>query len=163
VPSEVTWKGIRFTQETNFPESQTSIITLHSADSVQFPLCVRIPGWCKGASLAVNGQRQGISCNPGNWAILDHHWNSGDKVSIDLPMELVYAPVDQQHPKRVALVYGPTVLVKRQKLMSADALPKFSKTDQKLRFELRPSSEDEFVPFYALGFHEPYEMYFDLR
>jgi len=66
------------------------------------------------------------------------------------------------HPKRVALVYGPTVLVKRKKLMSADALPKFSKTDQKLTFGLRPSSEDEFVPFSSQGLHEPYEMYFDL-
>ena len=76
-------------------------------------------------------------------------------------MELVYAPVDQQHPKRVALVYGPTVLVKRKNPMSADAL-RFSKTDQKLRFALRPNNEDEFVPFYSQGFHEPYEMYFDL-
>lgn len=162
VPSEVTWKGIRFTQETNYPEAQTSIITLHNANSVEFPLRLRIPGWCQGACLAVNGERQGSACNPGTWAILDRKWNSGDKVSIELPMELVYAPVDEQHPKRVALVYGPTVLVKRKKVMSADALPKFSKTDQKLRFALRPSSEDEFVPFYSQGFHEPYEMYFDL-
>ncbi len=162
VPSEVTWKGITFTQETNYPESQTSTITLRNANAVSFPLRVRIPGWCKGASLAVNGQRQSISANSGSWAIVDRKWNSGDKLSIELPMELVYDRIDQQHPKRVALVYGPTVLVRRQKPIPTDALPKFSKPDQKLRFELRLSSEDEFVPFYAVGSHEPYEMYFDL-
>ena len=78
-------------------------------------------------------------------------------------MDLLYAPVDPQHPKRVALVYGPTVLVKRQKRLAADSLPRFSRPEQKLKFEMRPNGEDEFVPFYSIGFHESYEMYFDLE
>jgi DUF1680 family protein len=162
VPSEVSWKGITLTQETEYPESQTSSITVRNANAVQFVLRVRIPSWCRGASFSVNGQRQSVSCNPGSWASLGRRWNSGDRVSIELPMELLYAPIDQQHPKRVALVYGPTVLVRRQKHLSPDTLPNLARPEPELRFKLRPNGEDEFVPFYAIGFHEPYEMYFDL-
>ena len=71
-------------------QTQTSNLTIRSQSARQFPLRVRIPGWCKGASLSVNGQRQSVSCAPGTWATLDRKWNSGDKVSIDLPMEILY-------------------------------------------------------------------------
>jgi DUF1680 family protein len=155
VPSEVVRKGMTLTQETDYPESPTSTITVRNAKAVQFPLRVHIPVWCRGASVSMNGQRQSASCSAGNWASLDRRWNSGDRVSIELPMDLLYAPVDQQHPKRVALVYGPTVLVKRQKRLCADSLPRFSRPEQKPKFEMRPNGEDEFVPFYSIGFHEP--------
>ncbi len=160
VPSEVSWKGVTVTQETSFPEAQTSNLTIGGA--AQMPIRVRIPGWCKGASLSVNGQRQNVSCAPGSWATLDRKWNSGDKVSIDLPMELTYVPVDSQHPKRGAFVYGPTVLVKRQKRLSADSLTKGSRPQSGLKFSMPSGGDDEFVPFYSMGFHEPYEMYFDV-
>jgi uncharacterized protein len=160
VPSEVSWQGITVTQETAYPESATSTLTIRTASAVQFPLRVRIPGWCKGASLSVNGERQSVSCSPGTWASLNRKWNAGDKVSIELPMELVSSAIDPQHPQRVAFVYGPTVLVKRSRRLAADSLQKLAKPDSKLRFELRANAEDEFVPFYAMGFHEPYEIYF---
>ncbi len=162
VPSEVTWKGITLTQETSYPESQTSTLTVRSEGAKQLPLRIRIPGWCKGASLSVNGQRQSVSCSPGAWATLDRKWSSGDKISIELPMEILYAPVDEQHPKRIALVYGPTVLVKRPRRFSADSLRALGQPGQNLSFKLPSSGEDEFVPFYSMGFHEPYEMYFDI-
>jgi hypothetical protein len=74
---------------------------------------------------------------------------------LNSPWDILYAPVDQQHPKRVALVYGPTVLVKGQKRLSADSLPRFSRPEQKLKFEMRPNGEHEFVPFTRSGFTNP--------
>jgi DUF1680 family protein len=162
LPSEVSWKGIVFTQETEYPESQTSSVTIRNANAVRFSLRVRIPTWCNSASLSVNSQRQSVSCSPGRWASIERTWNTGDRVSIELPMELVYVPIDPQHPKRIALVYGPTVLVRRPKHLSLDALPNFARSQAELRFKLPAVGEDEFVPFYTIGFHEPYEMYFDL-
>jgi len=162
VPSEVSWKGITLVQETDYPESPVSTLTVRNANAVQFSLRVRIPGWCKRASLSVNGERQNVACTAATWASLDRKWSSGDKITIDLPMELFYAPIDAQHPRRVALVYGPTVLVKRKQRLPADSLSKFAKSEQAAGFHLPSSSADEFVPFYSMGFHEPYEMYFDL-
>jgi DUF1680 family protein len=162
VPSGVSWKGITLTQETSYPESQASNLTISAASPKQFPLRIRIPGWCKGASLSVNGQRQNVSCTPGTWASLDRKWTSGDKVSIDLPMEIFHAPVDAQHPNRVALVFGPTVLVKRQQKFAAASLQALASPGQGLSFRLPSSGEEELAPFSAMAFHEPYEMYFDL-
>ena len=162
VPSEVSWRGITLTQETDYPESQISILTVRSDHPVRFSVRVRIPAWCRGASLKVNGQRQSLSCSPGTWASLDRNWNSGDKISIELPMEVAYASIDPQHPKRVALVYGPVVLVKRKKSLSAETLAGLSKSEPKLKFQLQTNGADDFVPFYSLGHREPYEMYFDL-
>jgi DUF1680 family protein len=162
VPSEVSWKGTSVTQETDYPESQSSTLTLRNATAGQFPLRLRIPAWCQAASLSVNGQRQNTSCAPGTWATLDRKWNSGDKVSIELPMELLYVPIDQQHPHRVALAFGPTVLVKRKKQLLADSLSRFARSEHNLGFHLPAAGNEEFVPFYSTGFHEPYEMYFDL-
>ena len=162
VPSEVSWKGITLTQETDYPESEISTLTVRSAHPVRFSVRVRIPAWCRGASLKVNGQRQSLSCNPGTWASLDRNWNSGDKISIELPMELSYASIDPQHPKRVALVYGPVVLVKRKRSLSAESLAELSKAEPKLKFQLKTNGADDFVPFYSVGHREPYEMYFDL-
>lgn len=77
-------------------------------------------------------------------------------------MEVHYTPVDEQHPKRVAFVYGPTALVKRNKTLAPDSLRQFTKQGNSNIFRLQLGSEEEFVPFYSIGFHEPYEMYFDL-
>jgi DUF1680 family protein len=162
VPSEVSWNGIEVRQETNYPESPTSNLTIHTAKTTQFSLHVRIPSWCTGASIRVNGESQNVSCSPGKWASLERRWNSGDKVFLDLPMQLSYAPVDQQHPRRVALVYGPTVLVKRGRKLCTDALSTMVKQHEAGRFLCKVAGEDDFVPFSSVGFREPYQMYFDL-
>lgn len=57
---------------------------------------------------------------------------------------------------------GPTVLVKLPKRLSPSSLRALGKPGQGLNFYLPSSGEDEFVPFYTTGFHQPYEMYFDL-
>ena len=162
VPSEVSWNGIKVTQETDYPESTTSNLTIHTANPAQFTLHVRVPGWCKGASIRVSGERQNVPCVPGTWARLERKWNSGDKVSLDLPMQLSYAPVDPQHPQRVALVYGPTVLVKRGRKLSSDAPMTLSRQGESGRFLWKHEDKDEFVPFSSIGLREPYQMYFDL-
>lgn len=161
VPSEVRWKGITVKQETSYPESQSSTLTVQTASTAQLPLRIRIPAWCKGASIRVNGERQNVSCAPGTWAKVERKWNPGDRVFVEFPMEVQYSPIDQQHPKRVALTYGPTVLVRRKKPLAWGSLAKFSRVERNT-FRLPLSDEEDFVPFYSVGFHEPYEMYFDL-
>ena len=162
VPSEISWNGITVTQETDFPESQTSSFTFRSTNGAPVALHFRIPAWCNGASLSVNGERQNVSCSPSTWARLERKWNTGDKVSIELPMQIQYSSVDVQHPHYVALVYGPAVLVKRQTNMTGASFEKLAGPGPGLKFELPSSGRNEFVPFYAMGIHEPYEMYFDV-
>jgi len=54
-----------------------------------------------------------------------------------------------------------TVFVRRHQTLDSDSPSKFAPQDGN-SFHLRLSGEEEFVTFYSIGFHETYEMYFDL-
>jgi hypothetical protein len=70
----------------------------------------RVPGWSKDALLAVNGHPIVARAASGQWASIERLWQSGDTVTITIPMELRTVPVDRQHPDRVAIMYGPITL-----------------------------------------------------
>jgi len=114
VPSEVTWQGpageAHLSQETRYPEADTSNLTLTIKEPAAFPLRFRIPGWTRGASIAVNGVDAGVTVSPGAWAAIERPWRSGDRITIRIPLVMRMEPVDQQHPDRVAVVRGPVVL-----------------------------------------------------
>jgi hypothetical protein len=84
-------------------------------------------------------------------------------------MQLVLRPIDDHHPKRVAITFGPVVLVRRNnwQLLSGDREIAQSpmRTGRGINFHLdnRFREETPFVPFYKLGYGEPYQMYFDLQ
>jgi len=108
-----------------------------------------------GAALAVNDAAHQAECRPGNWATLRRTWQAGDRVTLRLPMETRMAPIDPQHPRRVALVYGPVVLMRRHG--SRLALPKdaaygWMHGDGPLEFRATERMGD-FVPFYRLANH----------
>lgn len=115
MPSDVTWNrptgNVTLTQDTTYPEGDTSTLTLQMAKPAAFALKLRVPTWAKGMTVAVNGTATGIPCPSGDWAVLNRTWHTGDRIDVHIPMPLRYAPVDAQHPKRVAVVRGPVVLV----------------------------------------------------
>ena len=162
VPSEVSWKGLTLRQETEFPEVEASVLTVRAGFPTRMPLRIRIPSWCESASIRINNSEQRISCVPGTWALVDRTWSAGDRVTLDLPMRLAYVPVDPQHPQRVAVVYGPVVMVRRQKGAMANSIKSMNKDNTTLSFQLVSTAKEEFVPFYSVDRDQPYEMYFDL-
>jgi DUF1680 family protein len=162
MPSEVSWNGMMLRQETDFPRAERSTLMVQTAPTAAVSVSVRIPGWCENASLRLNGGQQTIAGKAGTWATIHRRWSAGDRISIDLPMRLSYVPVDAQHPKRVAVVYGPVVMVKRKGKPAGDVLKSLRKNEATLSFETVKTTQEEFVPFYSLGRDEPYEMYFDL-
>jgi uncharacterized protein len=81
--------------------------------AARFTLALRIPGWCRGAKLRVNGKAVALGGVVRNgYAYVSRVWKRGDVVRLDLPM-----PVEQMEasPKvradfgRVALQRGPVV------------------------------------------------------
>jgi uncharacterized protein len=167
VPSAVSWNHagheVRLEQETAYPKTDTTSITVRTRGPDTFALKFRVPRWCPGASAGVNGAPAGINAEPGTWATIDRRWNDGDRVTITLPMQPVLRPVDQQHPGRVAFSYGPVVLVGKgsgQVLRRNGHLAQsFERKGADLEFNLENIA---FVPFYQLERGEPYQMYFDL-
>jgi hypothetical protein len=76
-------------------------------------------------------------------------------------------PIDKQHPQRVALMFGPVVLVRQRDFLRIPAdgnLSKWLTRDGKpLEFRAGEHSRGIFVPFYRVERDVPYDMYFDLE
>jgi DUF1680 family protein len=170
VPSEVSWevKGIptQVAQDTNYPENETTTLTVRPQQAVNFSLRFRVPGWSQGSSVEVNGKKLEVACQPGTWATVERVWNPGDRVTFRIPMHLAIVPIDMQHPKRVALRYGPVVLVQE-----ANPLLDISPNDPSeavipegppLEFRVAKQRKGKLLPFYGVAHGVPYNMYFDL-
>jgi hypothetical protein len=171
VPSQVIWdhegNEIKVEQATNYPESDTTTLHVTPTASAVFNLKFRVPAWCQGASVEINGSKQEVVCKPGTWATLGRRWSAGDLVKVRLPMSPRLVPIDKQHPDRVAVVVGPVVLVQEQDSMMAAAGRDPSKwmlpSGQPLEYRVPSKPTRPFVPFYRVGMGTSYGMYFDLQ
>lgn len=75
-------------EETNYPFAGLVKLTLTTEGVATFPLYLRIPAWCRGARVQVNGQAVTVDSRPGQYIRLERAWRSGDVVTIDLAMAL---------------------------------------------------------------------------
>ncbi|MCY2929990.1 MAG: glycoside hydrolase family 127 protein [Planctomycetota bacterium] len=110
---EVADTKLTLTQATAYPWDGEVSLTVSPETPATFTLALRIPGWCRKASLRVNGKPIGLaSITKKGYARIKRLWSPGDKVSLSLAM-----PVERiaTHPKvrhnagRVALQRGPVV------------------------------------------------------
>ena len=112
VASELNWKerGVVLRQETNFPYSEESRITITQGKG-RFSLLVRYPGWVRPGEfkVEVNGTPVNIITGPSSYVTIDRKWKRGDVVTVHYPMHasLKYLP---NVPQYVALMYGPILL-----------------------------------------------------
>ena len=113
VASELNWRerGISMRQETAFPYSEQSRITITDGKPQQLTLMVRYPGWVKPGALdvKVNGQKVSIVSGPSSYVAINRKWKKGDTVEINFPMHnsVKYLP---NVPQYIALMHGPVVL-----------------------------------------------------
>ena len=72
---------------TDYPFGDAIEIAVNPRREVAFPLSFRIPGWCKGAELSVNGT--GIEATPDaqGFVRVERTWRRGDAVRLRFPME----------------------------------------------------------------------------
>lgn len=103
---------VEIRQETDYPLTGTVKLRVMPVDEQRFTLALRIPGWCRGARLLVNGEVQPLDSGVlrNGYVMLDRVWKQGDTVTPDLPMEALWI---QAHPEvrantgRVAIQRGP--------------------------------------------------------
>ncbi|HTI11597.1 MAG TPA: beta-L-arabinofuranosidase domain-containing protein, partial [Puia sp.] len=84
---------IRFAQQTDYPQDGKITVTVDPIAPVTFTVNLRIPAWCKGAALAVNGKEQPAP-EPGTYARITRTWHAGDRITLELPMELKWVRHD---------------------------------------------------------------------
>jgi uncharacterized protein len=112
IPSELDWteKGFKLRQETKYPASQSTALTVTAARASELAIRLRIPGWLQRApSVKLNGKVLDASAAPGSYLVVKRTWKAGDRIEMELPMHLhVQAMPDD--PALQAFLYGPLVL-----------------------------------------------------
>lgn len=109
-PSKLVSKNFVVTQETQFPFSNTTTLTI--GKSGRYTLALRHPAWAaKGFAVAVNGAPIDATAQTGeaSYVNIDRKWKKGDKVTITLPMELRYEECPN-YSDYIAFKYGPILL-----------------------------------------------------
>ncbi|HLW48140.1 MAG TPA: beta-L-arabinofuranosidase domain-containing protein [bacterium] len=177
VPSEVAWRQggerVLLRQETDYPEADTTALTLSMERPVRMELAVRVPSWSRDVRLELNGTRLDPAPRPGEWARIEREWQPRDRLTVTIPRRLRTVPVDPQHPRRAALLWGPVVLAQDEACCRRPlALDPGVEPEQRLvregpaRFRIRdtaPERHTRFLePFYAFPAFWPYWVYFDL-
>jgi DUF1680 family protein len=113
IPSEVRWKekDITIRQLTKIPEEEQTTLEIQLQKDKEFSLKIRHPYWVKKGevSITINGKKQKLSSSPSQFAEIKRLWKNGDKVVIQLPMQLSVTPLTPSN-KFVSFSYGPVIL-----------------------------------------------------
>ncbi|MFL6306673.1 MAG: beta-L-arabinofuranosidase domain-containing protein [Candidatus Sulfotelmatobacter sp.] len=115
VPSTLHWTengaALSLTQEGEYPYEDHVTFAVASSRPAEFTLNFRIPDWAEGASVFVNSTRQRGLAVPGEFAAIRREWKTGDRVEVELPLNMRLESIDPQHADTVALLRGPLVLM----------------------------------------------------
>ena len=112
IASELNWKqkGVVIRQETDFPESETTKLTVKASQPTKFDMRIRVPYWAgSGATLKINGEPQTVTAQPSSFLSIHRTWKDGDRIEMTTPMSLWLCPMPDD-ANLAAIMYGPMVL-----------------------------------------------------
>ncbi len=112
IPSELDWaeRRARVSMETAYPYGERVTLTLDALEWPQdFTIALRLPAWSTAVAVRVNGEDVAIDGVPTGYFRVRRTWRAGDRVEIDLPMQ-VHAESTPDDPDTIALLHGPVVL-----------------------------------------------------
>jgi DUF1680 family protein len=98
-------------EDTEYPWDGKVVLTVGETPTSAFSMFLRIPGWCHGAGIRVNGQAIAVSPVLG-YAEIHRIWKRGDIVTLELPMQAVLVqanPLVEETRNQVAVRLGPVV------------------------------------------------------
>ncbi len=92
-PSEVAAKvgdgtEVVITEKTHYPFDDRIEFVISAPKSVDFPLYLRVPGWCQHAELEINEKAKKVSSEPNSYIRIQRKWQDGDRVSLTLAMDI---------------------------------------------------------------------------
>ncbi|MCL2347398.1 MAG: glycoside hydrolase family 127 protein, partial [Planctomycetaceae bacterium] len=93
-------------EETRYPFEENVRFTVGAPKNTTFPLYFRVPKWCKGMRVSINGQVVPCQTLPQKYVRVDRTWQNGDTVELVMPMEIT-TRTWQQNKDCVSIDYGP--------------------------------------------------------
>lgn len=125
VASELNWKerGITLTQETRFPDEESSRLTIRVKKPTKFKLLVRHPWWADGNDMKVlcKGKDYASGSFPSSYIVIERTWKDGDIVNITTPMK-VHIEALPNVPEYISMMRGPVLLGARMGTDHLDGL-----------------------------------------
>lgn len=123
-------------QETGYPFEETVRVTVSYPDrkvkGAYFPLYFRIPQWCSGATVLVNGETACGSPEGGETVCLRRKWAKGDVVELTFPM-----------PVRTSEWYDGATVVERGPLVYSLRME-----EKWEKHEFEPEKRAQYGPYY---------------
>lgn len=99
-------------QSTKYPWDGNVDLTVSPAHGLEFTVYLRIPGWCRSAAAAVNGEEVAHETGPGSYLAIRRRWMPGDRVHLNLGMPVTLVESDprvRENYGSVAVQRGPVV------------------------------------------------------
>jgi hypothetical protein len=120
---------VRIVEETDYPFRDTVDFTLSLAEPTEFPMMFRIPGWCRDPKISVNHQPIRARPRPSSFVMIDRTWQNGDRVRLQLPMEIQLTTWKKNHNSvsvhRGPLTYSLRIGERWQKFGGSDRWPEW--------------------------------------
>jgi uncharacterized protein len=163
ISSQLNWssKGFVLSQKTNFPDAETTQLTVVAARPTAFSINIRYPVWVAEGQLeiTINGVKAAVDAKQGTYVKLNRVWRKGDKIEVRLPMKITTEEMPG-NSHYIAFLHGPIVLAAktdttdldnltadsnqfggyraRGKLYPLDAMPVLATTETPLEKLLKP-------------------------
>jgi DUF1680 family protein len=94
--------SVRLRQVTEYPAEETAAILLDEVNGpTEFGVALRIPAWCQGAAVTVNGEPAAST--------IEREWQAGDRIDVRLPMAWRLVRGRCLQAGRAAVMRGPLV------------------------------------------------------
>jgi DUF1680 family protein len=170
IPSRFAWeeRGVELEVRTDYPYDERVGVVVHGSGT--FELRIRIPAWVdrsrRRPRLRVNGRAVGGSLRAGTYVALERRWRDGDRLELDLPMEVSWLPAPD-NPAAVSLTVGPLVYAARLGDAPPETLPTIVPTTLRRRgrhdFTAQLDGRDVVLSPFLDVHHEHYNVYFLVR
>jgi DUF1680 family protein len=113
IASQLNWKnkGVTITQQTSFPDEESTTLTVHTSSPANFKLMIRHPSWVAANSFKIilGADTLPVSSQTSTYALIERTWKDGDVVKVLLPMENRLEELPNV-PTYVAVMHGPILL-----------------------------------------------------
>lgn len=98
--------AVQITETTRYPFTDQVNFVVKTPKPVNFPLYLRVPAWCKTASVRVNGLVVKVDTATGDYIKISNLWKNGDQITLHLPMQLTVRQW-ANNKNSVSINYGP--------------------------------------------------------
>lgn len=113
IASKLNWqeKDLKLVQETDFPNVESTNLTIETEEPKAFELRLRYPDWAveEEFEIFINDELYEHDNKPGSYVSINRVWKNGDEIRIQLPMKIGFEKLPDDSGF-FALKYGPIVL-----------------------------------------------------